>query len=160
MKLNSNNLRILENSRIEVMEDSGDDDLLCDIPEDICEELNQSSQLQDKMTSRESISLGSGSFKSMQASNSFKRWFTQMQISSDKVISISGINMVKKIVMKHVEMMAVCQSHSFELFVSLTNLMSFYTYIIANVFIGRQSYSLLMNDAVIRGKQTTESSLG
>jgi hypothetical protein len=42
LKLNSNNLKILQESsrKGEVMEDSGDDDLLCDIPDDICEELN------------------------------------------------------------------------------------------------------------------------
>lgn len=54
--------------------------------------------------------------------------------------------MVKTIIMRHVELMAVCQSHSFEIFVSLANLMRFYSYIVANVFIGRNKYKNLVQD--------------
>ena len=58
-----------------------------------------------------------------------------VKISPDIVISISGINMIKGIVIKHTELMAVCQSHSFEVFVSLTNLIRYYTFCVTCVFI-------------------------
>lgn len=48
--------------------------------------------------------------------------------------------------MKHIELMAVCQSHSYEIFVSMSNMMRFYTYIVANVFIGCNKYNLLVQD--------------
>lgn len=51
--------------------------------------------------------------------------------------------------MKHIELMAVCQSHSFEIFVSLSNLVRFYTYIVTNVFIGRGLYNHLIQDVVM-----------
>lgn len=74
-----------------------------------------------------------------------------MKITNKDVLSISGINMVKRILLKHLELMAVCQSHSFDIFVSLTNLLRFYTYIVANVFLCRGSYNMLMNDVILFG---------
>jgi hypothetical protein len=65
------------------------------------------------------------------------------------LVSISGLNMVKKIVGRHVEMMCVCQSHSFELFVSLKDLIRFYNYVIINMLVPRGWFTLLMNDVVV-----------
>ena len=75
-----------------------------------------------------------------------------MKITSKYVLSISGINMVKSILFKHIELMVICQSHSFEIFVSFTNLMRFYTYVITNVFMDRGVYDLLMNDIIMLGE--------
>lgn len=75
-----------------------------------------------------------------------------MKITSKHVLSISGINMVKSILFKHIELMTICQSHSFEIFVSFTNLMRFYTYVITNVFMDRGVYDLLMNDIIMYGQ--------
>ena len=85
-----------------------------------------------------------------------------MKVTSDKVLSISGINMVKKVITKHIELMSVCQSHSFELFVSLTNLVRFYAYIVTSVFVPSQRYNRLLNDAMMTGKSSTvgDSSTG
>lgn len=59
--------------------------------------------------------------------------------------------MVKRIIVKHIELMSVCRSHSFEIFVSLTNLIRFYIYIIANVFMSKGSFNVLINDVVLFG---------
>lgn len=83
-----------------------------------------------------------------------------MIITPDKVISTSGINMVKQIIMRHIELMAVCQSHSFEIFVSLSNLVRFYTYVVTNVFVGRKLYNYLTQDAVLHGKIVTTMDAG
>ena len=74
-----------------------------------------------------------------------------MRITSEHVIAISGINMVKSILLKHIELMSICQSQCFEIFVSFTNLMRFYTYVISNVFSSREIYELLMNDILMYG---------
>jgi len=66
--------------------------------------------------------------------------------------------MIKSIVFKHIELMSVCQSHSFELMVSLTNLVRFYSFVVANVFVGRNAYNLLMIDPALYGR--FESSTG
>ena len=68
--------------------------------------------IQDKMRNKESIGPGSGAISSsdgklFHASYSFKKCLSQ-KITSEKVMSISGINMIKRVVIKHVELMAVC----------------------------------------------------
>lgn len=59
--------------------------------------------------------------------------------------------MAKSIILKHIELMAICQSHSFEIFVSLSNLIRFYTYIVSNVFMSKRHYDILMNDVTMYG---------
>ena len=74
-----------------------------------------------------------------------------MKITAEHVVSISGLNMVRQIILKHLEFMCVCRSHSFEVFVSLSNLIKFYTYVIANAFMTKATYDLLMNDVIMYG---------
>lgn len=64
--------------------------------------------------------------------------------------------MIKRVIMKHIELMSVCQTHSFDVLVSLTNLIRFYTYIVANVFLGAGSYDHLMHDAAIFGRHNQQ----
>ena len=59
--------------------------------------------------------------------------------------------MMKRIILKHIELMSVCRSHSFEIFVSLTNLLRFYIYIVANVFISKSNFIVLINDVILYG---------
>ena len=124
--------------------------------EDIDEDVNE--ELESKMGNRQSISesSGSGAFRKKNKMNnenySLKSYASNiMKVTNKDVLSISGINMVKRILLKHLELMAVCQSHSFDIFVSMTNLLRFYTYIVANVFLGRSSYETLMNDFIMFG---------
>ena len=74
-----------------------------------------------------------------------------VNISCKHVLSISGINIIKRIIIKHIELMTVCRSHCFEIFVSLTNLLRFYTYIVANVFVGKTNFNVLYNDVILYG---------
>ena len=66
--------------------------------------------------------------------------------------------MIKRVIMKHIELMSVCQTHSFDVLVSLTNLIRFYAYIVANVFLGAGSYDYLMHDPAIYGKHSQSES--
>ena len=74
-----------------------------------------------------------------------------MNISCKQVLSISGINIKKRIIIKHIELMKVWRSNSFEIFVSLTNLLRFYIYIVANVFVGKTNFNVLVNDVILYG---------
>jgi hypothetical protein len=57
--------------------------------------------------------------------------------------------MAKMIIGKHIELMTTCQSHCFELFVSLKNMIRFYNYVVFNALIGKGRFNLLMNDILI-----------
>jgi hypothetical protein len=142
-------------------EDSASDDDLCDVTElndgeDECDVSELAQKVSQRFSIESSRERNSALFghndnqlqRDLRArSLSFQQCLSAanlaMIITPDKVISISGINMVKQIIMKHIELMAVCQSHSFEIFVSLSNLVRFYTYIVTNVFVGRKLYNLL-----------------
>lgn len=72
-----------------------------------------------------------------------------LKITSNHVLSISGINIVKLILLKHIEVMILCQSNVFELFVSCSNLMRFYQFIAFNTFVGPHQYESLMQDVIM-----------
>tara|TARA_B110000285_G_C14939913_1_gene521502 strand:- start:193 stop:747 length:555 start_codon:yes stop_codon:yes gene_type:complete len=175
MTLNSENLKRLDRlSNIKINQDresgsasnseseaSQNDDEFANC-EDVDEDVNE--ELESKMGNRQSISesSGSGAFRKKGKMEGLKHQEMDhyslksyasniMKITNKDVLSISGINMVKRILLKHLELMAVCQSHSFDIFVSLTNLFRFYTYIVANVFLGRSSYDTLLNDVIMFG---------
>jgi len=176
MTLNSENLKRLDRlSNIKINQDresggtsdsesdaSQNDDEFINCDMDVDEDVNE--ELESKMGNRQSISesSGSGAFRKKNKMENLKHQEMEhyslksyarniMKVTNKDVLSISGINMVKRILLKHLELMAVCQSHSFDIFVSLTNLLRFYTYIVANVFLGRSSYDTLMNDVIMFG---------
>lgn len=121
---------------------------------DFVDDYDEESELIDKMSNRDSLASQKGQMSNIfqnsvgkrHRSLSFAYCLHAMMVTPEKVLSISGINMVKTIIMRHVELMAVCQSHSFEVFVSLANLMRFYSYIVGNVFIGRNKYQNLVQE--------------
>ena len=137
--LNSENLKKLEQSF-----QSSSEELDLDEEDSIVQ-----NDLEQKMQINTSSRYGS---KKDSYSSELKSYANNiMKITSEHVIAISGINMVKSILLKHIELMSICQCQCFEIFVSFTNLMRFYTYIITNVFTGKTTYQLLMGDILMYG---------
>ena len=72
--------------------------------------------------------------------------------SNEVVLSISGLSLIRSVLLKHISMMQALRSHTFEVFVSLTQCIRFYGHVLCLTFINKDIYQQLFNDVIIMGQ--------